>query len=84
MTMASLVGVAILATVLTDRTKSHMESAGTAPSVEALRDAGLKGSHDAYLVGVVLAVIGFLAAFLIHDEDAAESMAQAEGAPLPH
>jgi EmrB/QacA subfamily drug resistance transporter len=85
--VAGSIGVAILATVLTDRTKTHMESvasaaqqAGTAPSTAALRDAGLKGFHDAYLVGVILAVLGFLAAFLIHDEDAAASMAQASAA----
>ena len=82
--VAGSIGVAILATVLTDRTKSHMDSvvsaaqaAGTAPSTQAIREAGLKGFHDAYLIGVILAFIGFLAAFLIHDEDAAASMARA-------
>jgi EmrB/QacA subfamily drug resistance transporter len=83
--VASSFGVAILATVLTDRTKSHVESVMSRAQTlspdqlqHAIQKAGLDGYHDAYLAGVVFAVIGFVATFLIHDEDAAASMAQAE------
>jgi MFS family permease len=46
----------------------------------AVQEATLKGYHAAYFAGVVFALIGLAACFLIHDEDAAASMAQAEAA----
>jgi hypothetical protein len=44
----------------------------------AIEQAHLDGFHDAYFAGVIFAVIGFAATFLIHDEDAAASMVPAE------
>jgi MFS family permease len=83
--VASSFGVAILATVLTDRTKTHVEAVlAKAPTMQpdqlqnAIQNARLDGYHDAYFAGVVFAVIGFAASFLIHDEDAAASMAPAD------
>lgn len=83
--VASSFGVAILATVLADRTKGHVASvmakAKTLPPAQlqsSIQHARLDGYHDAYLAGVLFAVVGLVATFLIHDEDAAASMAQAE------
>jgi MFS family permease len=83
--VASSFGVAILATVLTDRTQHHVESvmAGAqalqpAELQRAVQEATLKGYHAAYFAGVVFALIGLAACFLIHDEDAAASMVQDE------
>jgi EmrB/QacA subfamily drug resistance transporter len=83
--VASSFGVAILATVLTDRTNNHVSSVMArahelSPDQlqSAIVNARVDGYHDAYLAGVVFALIGFAATFLIHDEDAAASMAQAD------
>jgi EmrB/QacA subfamily drug resistance transporter len=89
--VASSFGVAILATVLTDRTQSHVASVMAKASTmqppqlqAAIQQARVDGFHDAYFVGVIFALIGFAATFLIHDEDAAASMAPAtEGAKQP-
>jgi EmrB/QacA subfamily drug resistance transporter len=82
--VASSFGVAILATVLTDRTETHVQSlmdrAQTmqpAALQAAIQQARVDGYHDAYLAGAIFAVIGLAAAFLIRDEDAAASMEQA-------
>jgi EmrB/QacA subfamily drug resistance transporter len=92
--VASSFGVAILATVLTDRTQHYVEGVmaraeNLAPDQlqHAIKQAHLDGFHDAFFVGAVFAVIGLAACFLVHDEDAAASMVQAEtgaeGAELP-
>lgn len=69
--VASSIGVAVLATVLADRTATHIASAGET----AGRHAALLGFHDAYFAAVVLAIVGVAFAFMIHDEDAVASMA---------
>jgi MFS family permease len=77
--VASSFGVAILATVLVDRTKTYVaEISPSANPQAALQQAGLDGFHDAYFAAVVIAAIGCAATLLIHDEDAAASMVSAE------
>jgi EmrB/QacA subfamily drug resistance transporter len=76
--VASSFGVAILATVLTDRTATRvsdaLRSAAPATREAAARHSTVAAYHDAYLAGVIIALIGLALAFLIHDEDAAASM----------
>lgn len=82
--VASSIGVAILATVLTDRTNSHvadqLSRATTATQAAAAQHGAMLGFQDAYLAAGIIAAIGFLCAFLIRDKDAAASMVQAPGA----
>ena len=65
-------GVAILATVLTSRVHAHVGDA--AISSEAARQGTLLAFHDAFLVAVVIGIIGVASAFLIRDEDAKSTM----------
>ena len=97
--VASSFGVAVLATVLADRTSSRVSDAlsGLAANADAatrdtaIQDAMVKAFHDGYLAATLFALIAFAASFLIHDEDAAASMApvqqsarsgQPEGEPV--
>lgn len=80
--VASSFGVAVLATVLTDRSQTRIEDAtarlaGSDAAVIAsgMRDALVGAFHDGYLAAVIFSLIAFLATFLVHDEDAAASMA---------
>ncbi len=66
--VASSIGVAILATVLAERTTHHIASSGSAAQ------GGLLGFHDAFLASAILAVVGIAFALMIKDEDAAASM----------
>ena len=65
-------GVAILATVLIDRTHAH--TSGADASQAAQDHATLLGFHDAFLAAAVIALIGMFFAFRIRDEDAAPTM----------
>jgi EmrB/QacA subfamily drug resistance transporter len=81
--VAGSIGVAVLATVLVSRTTTHVAAALTtaAPAAKAavLAHGTLLAYHDAYFAGVVIAAIGVAFAFLIHDEDAAETMGRVVG-----
>lgn len=61
--IASAVGVAVLATVLTDRMAAH---ANEAPDIGTLH-----AFHDAFFIAFVLGLVGFLFALLIPDRDVA-------------
>jgi EmrB/QacA subfamily drug resistance transporter len=80
--VASSIGVAIMATVLTSRTTNHVSGAvqaATAATREATKRHGtLLGFHDTFLVAAIVTVVGGLIAFLIHDADAAATMAQSQ------
>ena len=66
--IASAGGVAVIATVLTDRLAAHAgESGGVAL-------ARLHAYHDAFFVAFILGLIGFLFALRIPDEDVAHLM----------
>jgi EmrB/QacA subfamily drug resistance transporter len=78
--VASSLGVAILATVLTSRLKTHVATAvaSAAPAAKqaAAQHASLLAFHDAFFVAVAVGVIGVVSSFLIHDQDAAATMRQ--------
>jgi EmrB/QacA subfamily drug resistance transporter len=79
--VSSSFGVAILATVLFERA-AHYGLPALAPPLLATahgRNAGLMGFHDAFLACVIIGVIGVAFAFIIRDEDAAETMRRAAG-----
>jgi uncharacterized membrane protein YjfL (UPF0719 family) len=71
-------GVALLATVLVSRTKTHVAAAvaGAAPGAQqaAANHGSLLAFHDAFFASLVLAVIGFFFTLLVRDEDAAATM----------
>jgi EmrB/QacA subfamily drug resistance transporter len=81
--VASSFGVAILATVLIERTQHYVAGAvavaARTQQRPSLAQAQLLGFHDAFFAATILGVIGVAFAFLIHDEDAAATMRQ--GAP---
>jgi EmrB/QacA subfamily drug resistance transporter len=66
--IASAVGVAVLATVLTDRMGAHAGESGGADL------ATLHAFHDAFFVAFVLGLVGFLFALRIPDQDVAHLM----------
>jgi MFS family permease len=69
--VAASVGVAVLATVLTERTAAHLASAaGTGATAQAT----LLGFHDAFAAAIVLGLLGLCFALRIRDRDAAASM----------
>ncbi|HEX2037680.1 MAG TPA: MDR family MFS transporter [Chloroflexota bacterium] len=70
--VAGSVGVAMLATVLTERTAAHLAGAPAA--------AALLGFHDAFAAAMVFGLLGFCFALGIRDQDAAASMPPARAA----
>jgi hypothetical protein len=72
--VASALGVAAIATVLIERTATHVGDLTTAVSREAVLDARMLGFHDAFIALTVVGLVGLASAFLIHDEDAAATM----------
>jgi MFS family permease len=82
--VASSFGVAILATVLAERTKHYTAGATGA----AVAHGSLMGFHDAFFAAMLLSAIGFVFVFLINDADAVASMRPGretapEDAPVP-
>lgn len=85
--VAGSVAVAIMATVLTSRSKSHvadgLSHVTNQANVQAVtRHGQLLGFHDAFIVGSLLLILGAAAALLIKDEDAAPTM-RPRNAPIP-
>jgi hypothetical protein len=70
--------VALLITVLTSRTKTHMaaavRAADAAGRAAAARHGALLGFHDAFAVSALVAIVGIAFALLIRDADAAATM----------
>jgi EmrB/QacA subfamily drug resistance transporter len=91
--VASAVGVALLATVLIERTSTHLGDLAAGATVEAAAHAQVLAFQDAFLALTVMGVIGFVSAFLIRDKDAEATMhgrempamrpSQAPGTPAP-
>jgi EmrB/QacA subfamily drug resistance transporter len=77
--VAQSIGVAIVITILATRSKELVAAAvrAAAPAARGLaaQQAVVHAYHDAYLATVALAVLGTICALLIHDEDAAATMA---------
>ncbi len=84
--VASSVGVAIMATVLTSRTTSHVSDAlhSVAPAARTAvtRHGILLAYHDTFIIAAVITVVGSVIAFLIHDADAAATMVQSPSAAI--
>ena len=77
--VAGSFAVAVMATVLTSRTKTHVadgmaQLTNQANSVAVQTHGALLGFHDSFIVGALLLAIGVAAAFLIRDADAAATM----------
>jgi EmrB/QacA subfamily drug resistance transporter len=79
--VASSVGVAVVATILAERTVAHIHSAGAAANQSAIIHAGVLGYRDAYLGVIVLSLVGVIFALRIKDEDALASMRPATVEP---
>lgn len=82
--VAASFGVALLATVLSNRMGAH----NTALGDPTTRDAALTAFHEAFIVAAALSVLGIFASLLIDDKEAAPSMARPaepgeEAAPIP-
>jgi hypothetical protein len=78
--VAASFGVALLGTVLTNRLAHHGAQLGN-PATAGL---ALSAFHEAFIAAAALSVVGFFAAFLINDRDAAATMRQpAPDAALP-
>jgi EmrB/QacA subfamily drug resistance transporter len=75
--IAASFGVALLATVLSNRLSYHGSSLGD----PATTHAALLAFHEAFLAAAVLAFLGMLLALLVDDREAAGTMRQARVAP---
>lgn len=69
--VAQSLGVAVIATVLTSRLTHHDAILGS----PATRDGAFSAFQDAFVIAGVMTLVGVIAALLIHDRDAAASMA---------
>jgi MFS family permease len=78
--VASALCVAVLATVLASRTRSL---GGAVTGSAALVDAQVSAFHEAMLVSAGITVLAVLAAWFIHDVDAAATMSGARPAEAP-
>lgn len=69
--VAGAVGTSLLVTVMTDRTKSHLQdmiptaAAKGLTQVQMIKEASIQGINDAYLVIVGIGIIGLLLSFFI-------------------
>jgi EmrB/QacA subfamily drug resistance transporter len=73
--VSASLAIAVLATVLTTSAAHHVADGmktATTPALQAraVADGTLLGYRDAYIVAVVIALLGLICAWLIHDEDA--------------
>ncbi len=68
--VAASFGVALIATVLTNRLTHHGAQMGN----PATTGGALLAFHDAFFVAAILAIVGVLASFIIRDEDALSTM----------
>ena len=72
--VAASFGVALLATVLSNRLSAHGGILGN----PATRDAALTSFHEAFIVAAVLAILGMAAAAFISDREATAMMRRAQ------
>lgn len=72
--VSASLAIAVLATVLATATTRHLAGA------TSVSGGLLAGYRDAFIAAVAIAALGFGAAWLIHDEDAAVSLGVAPGA----
>ena len=72
--IAASFGVALIITILIDRTSAHL--GGAAPGSDAARHAAVLGYHDAFFVCFLLFLIPLGIAFFINDKRAGEALAR--------
>ena len=81
--VSAAVGVALLATVLIQRTTAHVsdavQAAGPAAAEAAAAHGSLLAFHDAFFAVTLIGLVGLASTLLIRDADAAASM---QGDPL--
>ncbi len=77
--VAASFGVALIATVLTNRMTHHGAQLGN----PLTRDGAVLAFHDAFFVAGLLALVGVAASLLIRDEDAISTMAAGRQAEAP-
>ena len=85
--VSGALGVAILATVLTQRATAHVHDALRGVTDQAAAQAAqahgmVLAFHDAFAAAVVIGILGIIAAALIRDEDAAATMRRGAERPL--
>ena len=74
--VAASLGVALLATVLTNRLTDH----GAALGSPLVRDGAILAFHDAFAAAAILAVLGIVLALLVDDHEAAQAIRRRETA----
>jgi EmrB/QacA subfamily drug resistance transporter len=81
--VAAAVGVALLATVLIERTTTHVGAAMQNAAPQAAQAAAAHGQllafHDAFFALTLISIVGLISTLLIRDADAAASM---QGDPM--
>ncbi|BDZ57685.1 MDR family MFS transporter [Barrientosiimonas endolithica] len=77
--VAASLGVALLATTLTVRMASHLDSLASTAGEAARAAAAFDAYQDVFLVAAVVAVLGVIVSFRVRDEEAAAS----RGKPAP-
>jgi EmrB/QacA subfamily drug resistance transporter len=85
--VAGSVAIAVMATVLTTRTKSHVAGGmatltGQANAHAVAQHGTLLAFHDSFLVASILLALGVVSALFIRDSDAAATM-RPRNAPVP-
>jgi EmrB/QacA subfamily drug resistance transporter len=82
--VAGGIGTALLVTVMTSRTKTHLQDmiaaggSGNSSQVQMIKEASIQGINDAYVVIIGIAVIGLLLSFFIKRvAEASEEKSQA-------
>jgi predicted MFS family arabinose efflux permease len=78
--VAASFGVALLATVLSNRLSAHDTLLGPPPLGNP--EAALGAFHEAFLAAVVLTGLGAVASLFVSDKDAAVTVRPGEGAPV--
>ncbi|CAG7572848.1 EmrB/QacA subfamily drug resistance transporter [Barrientosiimonas humi] len=81
--VAASLGVALLATTLTVRMTSHLESLASTAGEAARAAAAFDAYQDVFLVAAAVAVLGVIVSFRVRDEEAAASRGKPAPEPAP-
>lgn len=81
--VAASLGVALLATTLTVRMASHLESLASTAGEAARTAAAFDAYQDVFLVAAAVAVLGVIVSFRVRDEEAAASRGKPAPEPAP-
>ncbi|WP_392425844.1 MDR family MFS transporter [Barrientosiimonas humi] len=81
--VAASLGVALLATTLTVRMTSHLDSLASTAGEAARAAAAFDAYQDVFLVAAAVAVLGVIVSFRVRDEEAAASRGKPAPEPVP-